>query len=74
MSLSKITGLAFKEEISRGFNILNGNKIEGSAASIKMEMLDKKADNKTWGRILSNSNGQEGVEEQIKQLAEEEYY
>jgi hypothetical protein len=49
--------------MKRGYNILTGEKLEGEGSQIKLEQLNKKGENKTWGRILSNSSGQEGIEE-----------
>ena len=37
LSINKISGLRFKEETRRGFDILNNSKLEGPATTIKME-------------------------------------
>jgi hypothetical protein len=37
MSLNKVSGLRFREETQRGFDILTNNKLDGAGTSIKME-------------------------------------
>lgn len=37
MGLNKVSGLRFREETQRGFDILTNNKLEGAGVSIKME-------------------------------------
>jgi len=37
MKLNKISGLRYKEETQRGFDILTNSKLEGSGVNIKME-------------------------------------
>lgn len=37
MKLNKISGLRFREETARGFDILTNNKMEGAATTIKIE-------------------------------------
>jgi hypothetical protein len=37
MRLAKVSGLRYKEETQRGYHILNNNKMEGPATSIKQD-------------------------------------
>jgi len=37
MKLNKISGLRYKEETARGFDILTNEKLDGPATTIKMD-------------------------------------
>ena len=74
MKLNKISGIRFKEETQRGFDILTNNKLEGAGVSIKMEQVSNSGPVKAWNKVLFDSNENEQKEEQIKKLADEEYY
>lgn len=41
LKLAKISGLRFKEETKRGFDILNNGKLEGLATQMKMDHVGK---------------------------------
>ena len=72
--LNKISGLRFKEETQRGFDILTNSKLEGPGVSIKMEQVSNSGPVKAWKKVLLNSNENEEREENIRKLNEEEYY
>lgn len=74
LSLNKVSGLRFKEETRRGFDILNNAKLEGPATTIKMEQVNQSGPIKAWNRVLHNANANEQIQEQIRKLEEEEYY
>lgn len=72
--MNKISGLRFKEETQRGFDILTNNKLEGAGVSIKMEQVSSSGPVKAWNQVLHNSNENDKKEEAIRMLQDEEYY
>mgnify|MGYP007004447132 CR=1 FL=1 len=74
MKLNKISGLRFREETSRGFDILTNSKMEGAATTIKIEKVNKSGPVAAWNKVLHTANESEHLHEQIQKLAEEEYY
>ena len=74
LKLNKISGLRYKEETGRGFDILNNAKLEGSATTIKMDQVSSSGPVKIWNQVLHNANTNEEIQEQIKKFEEEEYY
>lgn len=59
LRLNKISGLRFKEETQRGFDILTNTKLEGQGVSIKMEQVSNAGPVKAWKKVLFNSNENE---------------
>ena len=39
MKLNKVSGLRYKEETKRGFNIMNNEQLSGKGADIKMDKV-----------------------------------
>ena len=74
MKLNKISGLRYREEMARGFDILTNQKMDGSATTIKIEKVNKSGPVAAWNKVLHNANENEHLQEQIQKLAEEEYY
>lgn len=74
LKLNRVSGLRFKEETQRGFDILTNSKLEGAGVSIKMEQVSNSGPAKAWNQVLHNSNDNEQKEEQIRKLMDEEYY
>lgn len=56
MSLGKVSGLRFKEETQRGYDILTNGKLEGSGTTIKMEQVGKSGPVAAWNKVLYNAN------------------
>ena len=63
LKLAKISGLRFKEETKRGFDILNNGKLEGLATQMKMDHVGKSGQQKAWNGILHNANENEQLAE-----------
>jgi hypothetical protein len=74
MKLNKISGLRYKEETARGFDILTNEKLDGPATNIKMDQVSNSGPIKCWNNVLYNANANEKVQEQIRMLEQEEYY
>lgn len=74
MKMNKISGSKYAEEIRRGFDIVTNQKMEGNATTFKMDQLNKTGKVTVWNRVLTNSGVTDGVEEQLKELEEEQYY
>lgn len=72
--INKISGLRFKEETSRGFDILTNDKLQGAGVANKMEQVSNAGPAKAWKRVLLNSNENDLKDPQIKVMQEEEYY
>lgn len=66
MKLNKISGLRYREETQRGFDILTNNKLEGAGVSYKMEQVSNSGPVKAWNKVLYNANDNEQKEEQIR--------
>lgn len=65
MKLAKVSGLRFKEETSRGFDILTNTKMEGAATTIKIEQVNNSGPVATWNKVLHTANDSEKLKEQI---------
>ena len=74
MQLAKVSGLRYKEETGRGFDILTNTKLEGPATQIKMDQVSNAGPIKAWNNVLYNANQNEKIQAQIKDLEQEEYY
>lgn len=72
--LNKVSGLRFKEETGRGFDILTNTKLDGAGVGNKMEQVSKAGPVKAWKRVLLNSNDNEDKDPRIKVMEQEEYY
>lgn len=72
--MNKVSGLRFREETQRGFDILTNGKIESAATTIKMEKVNKSGPVAAWNKVLHNANYHERLQEQLQKLKEEEYY
>jgi hypothetical protein len=59
LKLARISGLRFKEETSRGFDILTNDKMEGPATKIKMEQVNNSGPVATWNRVLHTAHENE---------------
>lgn len=56
LKINKISGLRYKEETSRGFDIITNSKLEGPGVSIKMEQVSNSGPVKAWRKVLTNAN------------------
>lgn len=65
LKLAKVSGLRFKEETQRGFDILNNGKLEGPAVQMKMDQVGASGPQKAWNGVLHNANENEQLQEQI---------
>ena len=74
LKLNKISGLRFKEETERGFDILTNSKLEGPATTLKQDQVSSSGPVKVWKNALYAATQNDQVDEQMKKLAEEEYY
>ena len=63
LKLAKISGLRYKEETQRGFDILNNGKLEGLATQIKMDHVGKSGKQNAWNGVLHNANENEQLAE-----------
>ena len=57
MSLGKVSGLRFKEETQRGYDILTNGKLEVSGTTIKMEQVGKSGPVSAWKIHPGTSQG-----------------
>ena len=74
MRLNKISGLRYREETERGYDIVNNSKLDGAATTIKQDQVDGSGPVKVWNNMLLNANPDEKVQAQIETLNQEEYY
>ena len=74
MRLNKVSGLRYKEEAERGFDIVTGDKLEGPAVTYKQNQVSNSGPVKAWNQALSNANGNDRIDELKAKLQEEEYY
>jgi hypothetical protein len=56
MKINKISGLRFREETSRGFDILTNSKMEGAGTTIKIEKVIKSGPVAAWNKVLHTAN------------------
>jgi hypothetical protein len=63
LKLNKVSGLRFKEETSRGFDILTNSKLAGAGVNIKMEQVSKSGPVKAWNKVLHSANENEQLKE-----------
>lgn len=70
MKLNKISGLRYKEETQRGFDILTNSKLEGAGTAIKMEQVSNSGPVGAWRKVLANANQEENerLKEQVEKL------
>lgn len=61
MRLNKISGLRFREETERGYDIVNNSKLDGPATTIKQDQVDGSGPVKVWNNMLYNANQDEKV-------------
>mmetsp|Transcript_35585 Transcript_35585/g.54401 ORF Transcript_35585/g.54401 Transcript_35585/m.54401 type:complete len:114 (+) Transcript_35585:806-1147(+) len=61
LRINKVSGLRFKEETTRGYDILNNNKLEGTATTIKMEQVTKSGPVAAWNKVLHNAHTNEQI-------------
>jgi len=59
MTLNKVSGLRYREETQRGFDILTNSKQEGAGVQAKMEQVSNSGPVKAWNNVLYNSNENE---------------
>ena len=63
MAVNKISGLRYREETQRGFDILTNNKLDGAGITYKMEKVSGSGPVKAWNQVLYNSNENDAREE-----------
>ena len=59
LRLNKISGLRYKEEAERGFDIVTGDKLEGPAVTYKQNQVSNSGPVKAWNQALLNANHNE---------------
>ena len=74
LKINKISGLRFREEMHRGYNIINNGKLEGNGTDIKMEQVAQSGPIAAWNKALNNAHENETLADELKKLSEEEYY
>ena len=68
LRLNKISGLRYKEETGRGFDILTNDKLDGPSTTIKMDQVQNSGPVKVWNKVLYNANTSEQLQEQLMKL------
>lgn len=74
IKLNKISGMRYREEMQRGFNIVNGYKLEGKANQYMMEQVSKSNPVNTWTKAVHNANTNDDILQEIERIKEEEYH
>jgi hypothetical protein len=59
MRLNKISGLRYREETARGFDILTNTKMDGAATTIKIEKVNRSGPVAAWNKVLHTANESE---------------
>ena len=68
MKLNKVSGLRYREETVRGYDIINNGKMEGKGTSIKMEQVNNSGPKAAWNKVLHNAHTNENIEKEIVKL------
>jgi hypothetical protein len=55
LKLARISGLRFKEETSRGYDIMTNEQMEGEATKIKMEQVNESGPVAIWNKVLMSA-------------------
>ena len=74
VKLNKISGMRYREEMQRGFNIVNFNKLDGKANQYMMEQVSKSNPVNTWTKAMQNANTNDDILQEIERIKEEEYH
>ena len=74
LQLNKVSGLRYREETVRGYDIIDNEKLEGKGTQIKMDQVEKSGPIAAWNKALHNAHKNPALEDEIKKMEHEEYY